>query len=166
MHARGKLHVEVLGEGFPGENARGVAELVPKVRNAVNVRFPGEDQPDTLMVDRGNAFWASNTGMITGAFKTAVQESDFKTFYGDEGWRQPGKLADVLLHETVVAWIRKKEETSRITTPWTETVAQFTTRLKTIVQGINTTHDVEGLCRQLPRRLEKLVDGDGERLQY
>ena len=78
----------------------------------------------------------------------------------------PGKLADVLLHETAVAWIRKKEETSRITTPWTETVAQFTTRLKTIVQGINTTHDVEGLCRQLPRRLEKLVDGDGERLQY
>ena len=139
---------------------------MPKVRNAVNVRFPGEDQPDTLMVDRGNAFWASNTGMITGAFKTAVQESDFKTFYGDEGWRQPGKLADVLLHETAVAWIRKKEETSRITTPWTETVAQFTTRLKTIVQGINTTHDVEGLCRQLPRRLEKLVDGDGERLQY
>ena len=163
---RGKLHVEILGEGFAGEKPEGAAVLVAKVRSAVNVRFPGDDQPDTIMVDRGVGFWSPNGGMITREFKTAVQESGFKTFYGDEGWRQPGKLADVLLHETAVAWIRKKEETCRTTTPWTETVVEFSTRLKQIVQEINTTHDVDGLCRQFPRRLQELEEREGDRLKY
>ena len=158
--------MEILGEGFAGEKPEGAAVLVAKVRSAVNVRFPGDDQPDTIMVDRGVGFWSPNGGMITREFKTAVQESGFKTFYGDEGWRQPGKLADVLLHETAVAWIRKKEETCRTTTPWTETVVEFSTRLKQIVQEINTTHDVDGLCRQFPRRLQELEDREGDRLKY
>ena len=162
---RGKLHVEILGEGFPGECSRGAEELVAKVRCAVNVRFPGDDQPDIIMVDRGVGFW-SPQGQITRRFKAALQEADFKTFNGDQGWKQPGKLADLLLHETAVAWIRKKEATCRIPTPWTETVTQFGTRLKQAVQEINTSHDVDGLCRQLPRRIQMLIDREGDRLKY
>ena len=106
--ARGKLHVIILGDGFVGEATEGVAELVAQVRAAINIRFPGDDQPDILFVDRGVGFWNPNGGMITREFKAAVEESGFQTFYGDDGWKQPGKLADVLLHETAVAWIRKK----------------------------------------------------------
>ena len=162
---RGKLHVEILGEGFPGETSAGAEELVAKVRSAVNVRFPGDDQPDIIMVDRGVGFW-SPQGQITRRFKAALEEAGFKTFNGDEGWKQPGKLADLLLHETAVAWIRKKETTCRLTTPWTETVPQFGSRLKQVVQEINGSHDVEGLCRQLPKRIQMLIDREGDRLKY
>ena len=156
-----------VGDNFVGESEEGVTELVGKVRTAMNVRFPGEDQPDILFTDRGAAFYSPNGGTITAGFKAALAQSDFKSFYGDAGWKQPGKLADVLLHETAVAWIRKKEVTCRMPRPWEETVAQFTARLKQVVKEINDTHDVEGLCRQLPRRLQELVvDRKGDRLKY
>ena len=48
--------------------------------------------------------------------------------------------------------------------PWTETVAEYTTRLKGIVQHINDNHDVESLCREFPERLEELVRRGGDRI--
>ena len=164
--SRGKLHVEVLGEGFPGEKPAGASILVSKIRAAVNIRYPGGDQPDIVMVDRGPGFWNPNGGMITSAFKAALTEHGFETFYGDDGWKQPAKMADVLLHETAVSWIRYREIQSRIRQPWLETVPQFTTRLRGIVQDINDTLDVDGLCRQLPKRIEQLVACEGDRLKY
>ena len=164
--SRGKLHVEFLGEEFPGEKPAGAAVLVEKVRKAINIRFPSTDQPDTIFVDRGIGFWSNPGGNITPAFKTAVSECEFKTFYGDDGWKQPGKLADLLLHETSVAWIRKKEAVCRMTQPWKETVPEFCTRLRQVVADINAEHDVDGLCRQLPKRLQMLADSAGERLKY
>ena len=86
--------------------------------------------------------------------------------YGDHGWRQPGKFADVLLHETAVSWIRKRAEKSRVRVPWAETVSEFTVRMKGIARDINATHDVDGLCRQLPSILQGAVDRGGDRLKY
>ena len=48
--------------------------------------------------------------------------------------------------------------------PWTETVEEYTTRLKGIVQYINDHHDVDGLCREFPDRLRELVDNEGDRI--
>ena len=45
MLMRGKLHIELLGEGFPGEKAAGAAILVSKVRSAVNLRFQSASKP-------------------------------------------------------------------------------------------------------------------------
>ena len=33
-------------------------------------------------------------------------------------------------------------------------------------QRINASHDVDGLCRQFPRRLAELVEAEGGRLKY
>ena len=41
MLTRGKLHVELLGDNFPGETQEGAAMLVARVRAALNVRFQG-----------------------------------------------------------------------------------------------------------------------------
>ena len=38
--------------------------------------------------------------------------------------------------------------------------------LPAIVQEINDTLDVEGLCRAFPKRLQKLVDAKGDRIQH
>ena len=34
------------------------------------------------------------------------------------------------------------------------------------VQEINDTLDVEGLCRGLPKRLQELLDADGDRINH
>ena len=36
---RGKLHVEVFNEGFPGESPEGAKQFVARVRSAVSCRF-------------------------------------------------------------------------------------------------------------------------------
>ena len=43
-------------------------------------------------------------------------------------------------------------------------VAAFSTRLKSICQHINDNHDIDGLCRELPQRLQMLVDAEGDRI--
>ena len=45
-----------------------------------------------------------------------------------------------------------------------QTVEQYTTRLKGIVQHINDHHDVEGLCGELPDRMQDVVDKEGDRI--
>ena len=60
--ARGKLHVVMLGDDFPGETPPGAAKLIAKVRASLNIRFRGDDQPDTVFTDRGQGFYALNRG--------------------------------------------------------------------------------------------------------
>ena len=164
---RGKLHIEVMGEEFPGENADGAAVLVGHVRKVVNIRFQGADKPKTLFVDRGQGFYDKVTGKITHQFKTALQENSLKAFYGDDASAQPGKMQEVLLHETAVSWIRYRESQTRPKEPWLETVPQFTTRMQGIARDINSKLKVENLCRALPKRLRQLKEERGDRInQY
>lgn len=163
---RGKLHVEVLGEDFPGETEEGAAILVAKVRAALNIRFQGADAnpPKTLFTDRGQGFYHINGGRITDGFKAALQEHGLKTYCGDDASLQPGNLQELLLHETSVAWIRNRERKTLPPQPCKETVLEFTTRIKAICQHVNDNYDVDGLCRALPERLQMLVDAKGDRI--
>ena len=161
---QGKLHVEILGTEFPGETGEGARLLVTAVRKALNIRFQNTPAPNTLFVDRGPGFWATNSGKITGKFKAALQENHLKTYYKDDAGMQPGNLQEVLLHETAVSWIRRREALNRMPNPWEETPEQFATRLKGIVKEINETLNVEGLCRAFKQRVQKLVDRDGDRI--
>lgn len=162
--SRGKLHIEFLGEGFPGETPAGAAILVASVKNALNVRFQGSTSPDILFVDRGQGFYRTNVGRITPEFKAALAEHDLRAYYGDDASVQPGNLQEVMLHETAVAWIRVRETRTRPSEPWRETPAEFAARLRTIHQDINANCDVEGLCRGLPERVQAVVDAEGDRI--
>ena len=53
-----------------------------------------------------------------------------------------------------------------MTMPWEETPEQFAMRLKEIVQEINDTLNVEGLCRAFKQRVQKLLDRDGDRISH
>ena len=163
---QGKLHVEILGTEFPGETTEGAGLLAAAVRKALNIRFQNTPAPNTLFVDRGPGFWATNSGRITGAFKAALQENNLKTYYKDDAGQQPGNLQEVMLHETAVSWIRRREALNRMTKPWEETPEQFAARLKGIAQEINDTLNVEGLCRAFKQRVQKLVDRDGDRISH
>ena len=163
---QGKLHVEILGTEFPGEKAEGAKLLVAAVRKALNIRFQNATAPNILFVDRGPGFWAPNSGKITPDFKEALHANNLKTYYKDDASHQPGNLQEVMLHETAVSWIRRREATSRMSKPWEETPQQFTTRLKGIVQEINDTLNVDGLCRAFKSRVDKLVERDGDRISH
>ena len=162
---RGKLHIEILGKDFPGEKVEGVAQFVTKVRHAVNARFPGDDQPSILFTDRGQAFYTL-AGHITGEYQAALQEHSFTAFAGDSASKQPGNMADVLLHETAVAWIRRREGKVRPKEAWNESVAAFGARMKAICQDINDTCEVADLCKKFPKRLQDLKEREGDRLDH
>ena len=51
------------------------------------------------------------------------------------------------------------------TRPWTESREAFASRLKQIVATINDKHDVDGLCRELPMRISKLIEKKGGKLR-
>ena len=78
---------------------------------------------------------------------------------------QPGQLGDVLLHETAVAWIRRRERKTVPTRAWEESREALAKRLKQVVSDFNANYDVESLCRQFPRRLELVAEGEGKKLK-
>ena len=53
---RGKGHIEILGDTFPGETPAGAAILVAKVRSGLNIRFQGSTPPAVLFTDCGQGF--------------------------------------------------------------------------------------------------------------
>ena len=89
-------------------------KVIHKVRAALNIRFRGDGKPSTVFVDRGQGFYAPRESKIIREFKKAFQETELKPYYGDNASAQPGNMQDVLLHETTVAWIRRKETSSRL----------------------------------------------------
>jgi hypothetical protein len=140
--------------------------MVARVRHAVNVRFQGEDdKPSVLFTDKGPGFYSSRASKITEGYKQALADNSLEAYNGNDASTQPGNLSEVLLHETAVAWIRHREKTVRPARPWEETPAEFGSRLRTICQDINDTLDVEGLCRAFPKRLDALVDAEGDRIR-
>ena len=77
---------------------------------------------------------------------------------------QPGFLADVLLHETAVAWVRGLETSTAPAAPWRETREEFGQRLREIGRRVNEKYNVAGLCSELPSRVQRVIEKEGDRL--
>ena len=101
----------------------------------------------------------------SGGGQTARQQP-LRAFNGDDASAQHGNLQELLLHETAVSWIRRREKITMSASPWKGIVEEFTVRMRTIVQEINDTLNVDGLCRALPKRIQKLVDAGGDRITH
>jgi|ETNmetMinimDraft_31_1059906.scaffolds.fasta_scaffold07589_1 hypothetical protein len=164
--SRGKLHLDLLPEDFPGETEAGAAIMVAKVRAALNVRFPNGSAPKILFTDRGNGFYDSNSGNITDGYCQALRDHRLKAFMGSNAAVQPGTLQEVMLHETAMAWVRDRLTKTVPKDPCSETVQAFGTRLKDVAAYINQHYDVDGLCRKLPERVAKLLEAKGDRLPH
>ena len=85
---------------------------------------------------------------------------------GDNARRQPGSLQDVLLHETTVSWLRKRLERSTPKKCWEETREAYGRRLKRCCEEVNKECDVEGLCKDFPKRMKRMGEREGERLPH
>ena len=163
---QGKLHVAVFDDGFPGETGEGAALLVEKVRAAINVRCQAASrQPKHIFVDRGKGFYAPASGQITAKYSTALAEYEFVPMMGQNARLQPGNLSEVLLHETAVSWLRVRLAESVPAKAWAETREQYTSRLRACCQAVNSSYNVDGLCREFPARIAKLREAEGGRLK-
>ena len=162
---RGKLHVECFDADFLGECPEGAAAAAKKLGPILNIRFPNENKPKVAMTDRGRGFYRIFNAKITGEYKAALQSVGMRPFMGDVASNQPGKLGDMMLHETAVAWIRLKLQNTCPVRAWQETREQYKARLQQICRDINSEYDVEGLCRELPDRLEDLRERKGDALK-
>ena len=161
---RDKVHVELLGTEFPGETPAGAAILVQKIRAAINIRCRGDDKPNVLMVDRGKGFYSPQQGKIQSLFAAALREHGLKPFMGADASQQPGSLQELMLHETVVSWARRRLTLTTPKRPWDETVEQYGNRLQAAFRYINEHHDVEGLSKEFPQRIQTLIDNQGGKL--
>jgi hypothetical protein len=164
--AKGKLHVEMLGADFHTEEPAGASVFVDAVQRGLAVRFQaGTPKPSFLFVDRGCGFWCTTTGRMTPELADALEGTGLSAFWGDDASVQPGYCADVMLHETAVAWIRRKFTETTPRRPWQETREQYAARLRRVVTQINSTHQVGGLCRKLGFRVDELIRRQGDRLR-
>ena len=162
--SRGKLHVNLLPDSFPGDRPEGAAAFVKQVALALRARFPCVSSPSVLFTDRGAGFYNPGNGEITGQYREVLAEAGLSAFMGDNAAAQPGKLSGLMLHETAVAWIRALERQELPKRPWEETTQQFGKRLKRIVAKCNREFDIAGLCHELPRRVEQLHGKAGRKL--
>ncbi len=154
------------------QRRRGAAAPCLSERSARSFFFKGPTRPGGLPqartlppVDRGKGFYNLGNGKITAGFQAALKECGFKAFWGDDASAQPGHLQELMLHETVVSWLRVRLEQSLPKRPWEETPNAFAGRLRRCCAEINSELGVDGLCRAFPKRIQKLIEKKGGRLK-
>ena len=103
---------------------------------------------------------------LRGKFKLALAEHCFTAMLGEDGSIQPGRLQELMLHETVVSWIRNRLAKSVPTRAWEESRDAYTARLKACGEDINRTCRLDDLCHAFPHRIDTLVDRQGGRLRW
>jgi len=161
---RGKLHVEALPEGFPGETPEGAAIMTEKLPGVLARRFPNESKPKVLFTDRGRGFFNARNGNVTPKFKASLEQAGLRAFQGENALVQSGTIGDVLLHETAVSWLRYLMGQTTPAAPWTESREAYYTRLRAQCQKVNEKYDVDALCREFPSRLRDVVAKKGEKI--
>ena len=170
--ARGTLGVVVFTDvdQYPGETPAGAGLLVERLPATLKQMLGrSAKKPRAIFTDRGPGFYHRHWGTTTEDYECTCREHGFKPWAGTNsktGPRaQPPDLADVLLHETAVSWLRKEEEQTRPVRPWEESPNELEERLQQGVRRINREFDVRGLCMELPDRLHALVvEAGGDRL--
>ena len=161
----GKLHIECFNAEFPGEGPKGAEIAASRLGPILNRRFPNARKPTIVMTDMGRGFYHGPTGKIIKRYKAGLQSVGLRPFMGDDAQKQPGTMQDLMLHETAVSWMRAKLTTTCPARPWKETREQYQARLHECCRQVNAEYDVEGLCRELPSRLEELKRRKGDRLK-
>ena len=105
------------------------------------------------------------SGRITDEYAAALQANGFRPLLGHANVIQPGDCQELMLHETAVAWVRRRLECCLPAEPWAETRTEFKARLTTVAQYINKTFDVAGLTHELPERMEAVAAASGGRIK-
>lgn len=123
--------------------------------------------PRCLFSDRGSPMYVPS-GWSTKDYRNCAEARGFRLWTGPDGSSQPGHIADLLPHETGVAWIRSltKPSASFGCKKVGESKTEFKNRMGRAVEYINGNYEVGNLSRCFPRRIQELVDKGGDKLKY
>ena len=164
---RGKVVLELMPNGWV-QTGHGMAEFVHRLPGILRKRLVAQPMPKVVVTDRGPGFFQASSGTIVAAYKEALDTCGFRPFAGEEAKWQPPDIPDVLLHETVVPWVRGyfKQLPFKWTPKVDDNLKLFVRRLKECERHINANYDVAGLCRKFPSRLNELIVANGDRLKH
>ena len=164
--ARGKVFVRVMEDGWV-PNGEGMAKFIKMLPAILSkVADAAGALPRVLVTDRGSCFHHGATGHLVKAYEKAVTDEGFRTFAGDDASWQPADIPDVLVHETVVAWLRTYLRKHPCKQPGSSVAARekFVELANDFVKHANKNLEVEALCMPMPKRLQELMENKGERL--
>ena len=142
---KGKVHIEVMGQEWHQDSA-GQAQFVKKLPKIMKKMHKGDDNlPSVVFTDRGPGFYHPSTGSICPDYQAALAECGLSAWAGDHSKWQPPDIADVLLHETSVAWIRKfmRQHPVKITSNLAQNISNLEAKLQKAQQHINSQYEVE-----------------------
>ena len=124
--------------------------------------------PRVVMTDRGPGFYQPARGAIVRAYGKALKENGFRPCVGEDAAWQPGDLADIFMHETVVAWVRRYFRKNPVTQNkgLEANKAAVIASLKACEKHINKEYDVRALCSSMPKRTQMLLSKEADRLKY
>ena len=162
--ARGVTHVEVMPSDW-ALNGKGLALFADRLP-AILHRMLGIDAriPRHAFTDRGTGMY-NPVGKVVHEYADAMERAGISLYWGPNAARQSPDMGDVLLHETAVAWFRKRMREERPEVPpWEETLEQWGRRARRVVAAVNKEYDVAGLCREFLTRLQDVLRREGGRL--
>ena len=103
---RGVVKLHVMGEDFQ-QTGGGMAKFVRVLPGILKGVLPGATRlPRVVMTDRGPGLYHTSRVVIVEAYRKALEDEGLTPFAGVDGNWQPPDLADLLMHETVAAWVR------------------------------------------------------------
>ena len=165
---RGQVFLKMMTTDWE-QTGHGMAEFIEDLPMLLKSGLADNKKlPKVIVTDRGPGLYQASSGTIVAAYKEALQENGFRPFAGDEAKWQPPDLPDVLLHETVVAWVRAffKKHPFKTVTNVRENQKVFAKLLKQCEAHINANYEVSALCKAFPKRIAKLVASRGDRLMH
>ena len=149
--AKGVVHIEMLGRDWI-QDQEGQAQMVKRLPKILK-KMLGNDETwaSTVFTDRGPGFYWPLQGTICPKYLEALTECGFTPWAGEHAKWQPPDIPDLLLHETVVAWIRKflRQHPIRITENMARNIENLGEKLAEAQEHINEHYEVEDRWAQV-----------------
>ena len=125
-------------------------------------------KPRWCITDKGPGLYNSLNSEIVEAYHASLTRNGFRPVAGVDASTQPADLADFFLHETVVAWVRRwfRKHPFKAVEDVDTNCELFLDRLRHCEHHINTTYEVESLCKDTVMRLKTLRDKQGARMKF
>ena len=166
--SRGVVRLKVMDDDWV-QTGNGMAVFVDGLNDLLEDMLGADaPKPRICFTDRGPGLYNSLTGEIVNAYHNSLLANGFRPFAGVDGSWQPPDLADFFLYETAVVWVRRwlKKHPFKAVENIEKNYQLFLSRLRECEQHINNTYDVDGVCRDVVKRLLELKEKRGARMKW
>jgi hypothetical protein len=168
VFTRGQVRLPIMKDEWQ-QNAEGMATMVHLLPKLLDSICGDDAKPRVVFTDRGPGLYQTSHGTICGKYKEALTKNNFRPFAGEDASWQPPDIADLLLHESVAAGVRKYFRGQPL--KWThgnqdKNYETFVQRMQECEKHLNDHHNLQRLSVSFPKRVKKLLKEKGRRLRW